>query len=555
MNNSTFLLFGKRIIHSIVILFQQQPRIMTATINHLRQNVSVAAAAAAVDNRMDHNNNNNDKKPVQTHIVFIHLDLGIGGAEQLVIQLAKASRDLGHTVDIVTTRCDQDHCFAAVKQPDGELSKNVYIYGRWIPPNIFGVATALMSTLRMIYLAYKVVTAWDKPAGGGREGGRRHKSVDMVVVDVLPTALPLLLTWMSTAGVLFYCHFPDKLLLRNNRGGIFKKFYRRFLDAIEEYTMGLSDTLVVNSRFTLGMVEEHFPVLSTRRNEQKKNQRIKPIEVLYPALDTSNMVQSNNRDKTNQSPIVSLNRFERKKNIGLLIQAYTYMKNKNENNTDALPPLVIAGGYDTKNAENVEYRGELGRLAKELGVSVDFRLDITDAERATLFQTALCVVYTPDKEHFGIVPLEAMFAGTPVLAVSSGGPLETIRDGETGFLREPTPEAFGDALLALIGDPDRATQMGQKGRKHVETTFGTKRFEIEWKLLVEETKAAGILRRRTHGNGLVVFSNLPWCMLQLLIARIVLLLLTWMFRQMGMLAPSKSIMGAFRSRLLGSDEL
>jgi alpha-1,3/alpha-1,6-mannosyltransferase len=541
-NNSIFLLFRKRIIHSVIIL-QQQPGIMTATTSHLRQNVS--AAAAAIDNRKDHNN----PVPVHTHIVFIHLDLGIGGAEQLVIQLAKASRDLGHTVDIVTTRCDQDHCFAAVKQPDGELSNNVYVYGRWIPPNIFGVATALMSTLRMIYLAYKVVTARDKPAEGGR-GRRHHKSADMVVVDVLPTALPLFLTWMSSAGVLFYCHFPDKLLLRNNWGGILKKLYRRFLDAVEEYTMGLSDTLVVNSRFTLGMVEEHFPVLSTRRKEQKKSQRIKPIEVLYPALDTSNMVQSNNRDKTNQSPIVSLNRFERKKNIGLLIQAYACMKNENIN---TLPPLVIAGGYDTQNAENVEYRGELGRLAKELGVSVDFRLDITDAERATLFQTALCVVYTPDKEHFGIVPLEAMFAGTPVLAVSSGGPLETIRDGDTGFLREPTPEAFGDALLVLIGDPDRATQMGQKGRKHVEATFGTKRFETEWQLLVEETKAAG-MRRRSYGNELVVLANLPRCILQLLITRVVLLLLTWIFRQMGMLAPSESIMGAFRSRLLG-DEL
>ncbi len=471
------------------------------------------------------------------HVVFIHLDLGIGGAEQLVIQLAKASRDLGHKVDIVTTRCDQDHCFAAVKRPDGILSDNVYVYGRWIPPKIFGVATALMSTARMIYLAYQVVR-------------RHHKSADVVVVDVLPTSLPILLTWMSSAGILFYCHFPDKLLLRNNRGGLLKKMYRQILDFIEESTMGLSDTLVVNSRFTLGAVEEHFPVLSRKRKEQRNRLSIQPIEVLHPALDTSNMVQANNENKTNRSPIVSLNRFERKKNIGLLIRAYAYMKKKD---SQSPPPLVIAGGYDTQNAENVEYRGELGALAEELGVSVDFRLDISDAERASLFQTALCVVYTPDKEHFGIVPLEAMFAGTPVLAVNSGGPLETIRDGETGFLREPTPEAFGDALMVLIGNPSHATQMGQNGRKHVEATFGTKRFETEWKLLVEETKTAGI-RRRTNGNKLVLLGNVPWCMLQLLGSWIVLHLLTLTFRHMGMLGPYESIMGAFRSKILG-DEL
>mmetsp|Transcript_22725 Transcript_22725/g.53882 ORF Transcript_22725/g.53882 Transcript_22725/m.53882 type:complete len:491 (-) Transcript_22725:57-1529(-) len=480
------------------------------------------------DNRKDHN------KPI--HIVFIHLDLGIGGAEQLVIQLAKASRDLGHKVDIATTRCDHDHCFAAVRNPDGELSNNVSIYGRFIPPNIFGIATALMSTVRILFLTYKVVK-------------EHHSSADVVVVDVLPTSLPLLLNWMPTAGVLFYCHFPDKLLLRSKQAGIFKKMYRRVLDLVEEYTMSISDTLVVNSRFTLGVVEENFPFLISKRKQEEQYQMLEPVEVLYPALDTSTMTQANNLDKTNLSPIVSLNRFERKKNIELLIQAYARMKRKTSN---ALPPLVIAGGYDVENVENVEYRGELGTLAKELAVSVDFRLDITDAERSRLFQTALCVVYTPDKEHFGIVPLEAMFAGTPVLAVNSGGPLETIRDGDTGFLREPTPEAFGDALHHLIENFDRATKMGQEGRRHVETTFGTKRLAIEWKRLVEETAAAG-RRRKADENKLVLLANVPRSLLQLLIARIVLHFLSLILRQTGFLEPSMTVIGTFRRSVLGNE--
>ena len=491
------------------------------------------------------------------HVVFVHLDLGIGGAEQLVIQLAKASQDLGYRVDIVTTRCDQDHCFAAVKEPDGVLSNNVCIYGRWIPPNVFGIATAFMSTIRMIYITYKVIKL------------QRHKSVDVVVVDVLPTSLPLLLSWMSTAGILFYCHFPDKLLLRNNRGGIIKKWYRKLLDAVEESTMGLADTLVVNSQFTLSQVEEHFPVLYSRRNKrQQQHQILQPIEVLYPALDTSNMVQANNRDKTKLSPIVSLNRFERKKNIGLLIRAYAYMSEQNkikENASSLLPPLVIAGGYDTQNAENVEYRGELGALAKELGVLVDFRLDISDEERATLFQTALCVVYTPDREHFGIVPLEAGFAGTPCLAVNSGGPIETVRDNETGFLREPTPEAFGDALFVLIEDPQKATRMGQAGRNHVETIFGTKRFEKEWKVLVEETKTSSLTRNgrsndttnsgnRDFQTRFVLWANTSIYTVELMMAFLFVILITEFLRQIGVLQPSQSIFGAVRTGLLG-DEL
>ena len=192
------------------------------------------------------------------HVVFIHLDLGIGGAEQLVLQLATASQDIGYDVDIVTTRCDQDHCFSSVTLPTGRLSRDVYIYGRWIPPNIFGVATAFMSTVRMIYLTWQVT--------------RYHKSADVVVVDVLPTSIPLLLSWIPTAGILFYCHFPDKLLLRS-QGGIFKKWYRKVLDVMEESTMGVADTLVVNSKFTLGQVREHFSNLYSQEQQQQQQRQ------------------------------------------------------------------------------------------------------------------------------------------------------------------------------------------------------------------------------------------------------------------------------------------
>jgi alpha-1,3/alpha-1,6-mannosyltransferase len=462
-------------------------------------------------------------------VVFIHLDLGIGGAEQLVLQLATASQDLGYLVDVVTTRCDQDHCFASVKLPDGRLSRNVAIYGRWIPPNIMGVATAFMSTIRMLYLTWQVT--------------RKHKTADVVVVDVLPTSLPLLLSWLSSAGILFFCHFPDKLLLRNE-GGLAKRLYRQLLDRLEESTMGMADTLIVNSKFTLGQVQESFPSLAQR-----------PMGVLYPALDTTNMVQANQKPKTKASPIVSLNRFERKKNIELLIHAYAYLLKTKKMKQSDLPPLIIAGGYDTKSVENVEYRGELQQLVNGLdGVTVDFRLDISDAERATLFQTALCVVYTPDKEHFGIVPLEAMYAGTPVLAVNSGGPRETVVNGTTGFLRDPTPESFGEALLEFIRDSKKATIMGRAGRTHVEQTFGTKRFETEWTGLVKETKQLATTRSKGSRPRYALWMNTTVYFIEAFLALLLCLVITWILRLMEILGPAQSIFGAVRAGILG-DEL
>mmetsp|Transcript_65589 Transcript_65589/g.190110 ORF Transcript_65589/g.190110 Transcript_65589/m.190110 type:complete len:122 (+) Transcript_65589:711-1076(+) len=47
------------------------------------------------------------------------------------------------------------------------------------------------------------------------------------------------------------------------------------------------------------------------------------------------------------------------------------------------------------------------------------------------------MLYMPDREQFGIMGLEAMYTQVPVLAVASGGPLETVLEGKTGNLREP----------------------------------------------------------------------------------------------------------------------
>jgi len=190
-----------------------------------------------------------------------------------------------------------------------------------------------------------------------------------------------------------------------------------------------------------------------------------------------------------QMPIVSLNRFERKKNIAVLLHAYASIL-KNCQKSKKPPPLIISGGYDPRNMENVEYLKELKELANKLGIEsqTKFRPSVSDEERAILLQSAICVVYTPHREHFGIVPLEAMFAGSAVVAIKSGGPKETILDGVTGVLVAMKPGDSCDALTIaikdLISDPQKAIRMGEHGHAHVKANFGLKPFRKEWKRLV-----------------------------------------------------------------------
>ncbi len=66
-----------------------------------------------------------------------------------------------------------------------------------------------------------------------------------------------------------------------------------------------------------------------------------------------------------------------------------------------------------------------------------------------MLQSTDILLYTPANEHFGIVPVEAMWLGCVVIACNSGGPLESIVDGQTGFLREPKADIWAEMMIKL----------------------------------------------------------------------------------------------------------
>lgn len=96
-------------------------------------------------------------------------------------------------------------------------------------------------------------------------------------------------------------------------------------------------------------------------------------------------------------------------------------------------------------------------------------------QRTLLLAACQAVVYTPQHEHFGIVPLEAMASGRPVVAVNNGGPTESIVSARTGYLCDPTPAAFADAYQRLL-DKAVAERLGVAARKHVVRMFSRTAF-------------------------------------------------------------------------------
>ena len=86
--------------------------------------------------------------------------------------------------------------------------------------------------------------------------------------------------------------------------------------------------------------------------------------------------------------------------------------------------------------------------------------------KAALIEHSIGLVYTPTNEHFGIVPLEGMALGRPVIAHNSGGPMETVIPKVNGFLCNNWEE-FGEAMRELVEHPELVEKFMQLRRKYM----------------------------------------------------------------------------------------
>jgi len=127
-------------------------------------------------------------------------------------------------------------------------------------------------------------------------------------------------------------------------------------------------------------------------------------------------------------------------------------------------PLKIAGeGTDR------------GRLAAIAGPDVEFLGRVTDEDVRELYQGATAVLL-PGEEDFGIVPVEAQACGRPVVALGSGGALETVVDGVTGILVDGhEPDAWAAAIRRVRDGQSGGTFQPDAIRRHAET-FSRERF-------------------------------------------------------------------------------
>lgn len=155
--------------------------------------------------------------------------------------------------------------------------------------------------------------------------------------------------------------------------------------------------------------------------------------------------------------IFTASRLNSSKRVNLIVEAMAHVKTN--------VPLKIAGtGPDYE---------KLLALA-ESDNRIEFVGFVPDSDLPGYYAKSICVPFVPYDEDYGLITIEAMNSGKPVVTtLDAGGVCDFVEDGITGFCVPPTPDAIGAAIEKLASNPLLAQKMGNAAKKRVEN--------ISWK--------------------------------------------------------------------------
>lgn len=168
--------------------------------------------------------------------------------------------------------------------------------------------------------------------------------------------------------------------------------------------------------------------------------------------------------------LLYVGRIEPIKGVDVLLRAVAQLEPRDD------VQLVIVGGKQRGDREV----GRLRRLAQrlELGDAVRFVGTVRQEELACYYSSAEALVLPSHYESFGLVALEAMASGTPVVASRVGGLPTFVRDGETGYLIPwRCPEGFTERLEVILHNEWLRECLGRAGRRRA--------LEMSWNRVAE----------------------------------------------------------------------
>jgi glycosyltransferase involved in cell wall biosynthesis len=270
------------------------------------------------------------------------------------------------------------------------------------------------------------------------------KDYDLVVVNPSRyTQTPFILRFISKRKRIYYCPEPLRMVYEDifslpQGMPVYKKIYemccRKVKKVIDNNNLGKAKLILVNSIFTKNNVSKTYG---------------KDSIVCYPGVDKKKYFPMDFKKTTDVLFLGSKDSIE---GYDLLNEALKLFNTK--------PTLKTISARDNSKGLSEE------SLIKE-------------------YNKSKIVVCLSKNEPFGLIPLEAMSCGMPVIAVNEGGYRETVINGKTGFLINRDKEELADKIRLLLEKPKLAKEFGENGRREIlkKWTWERKGKELEKILL------------------------------------------------------------------------
>ncbi len=368
------------------------------------------------------------------HLAFIYPQLKkLTGAQRLILMLAKWTTEAGVRVTLVThritpeVRAALDPMVALIETEDRiDRFGNHYL-------------DAALEYLAAPILIDELPTDIDG------------------IVCFGPPSLPALRLarhrWKRALPLIYFCYEPpraaysDRQLIARRFGPLapFVAGAARLYRPLDRHFALNADAILANGIYGQGLIRAAYGVEAT----------ILPhgVDLVPPTPAQAAAVRPHWGLPASATVAITVNQLHPRKRIELAIGAVARARAAGHD----VRALIVGTG-----AERRALEAERDRYG--LGEAIIFCGFVPDDALPALYAAADLYLHTTHAETFGLSLLEGAASGLPSVAVAEGGPLEILRDGDTGLLVPPTAAALAEGIIALASDPAAARAMGTRAR-------------------------------------------------------------------------------------------
>jgi len=354
--------------------------------------------------------------------IALYYNLNFGGAKRVVLEHAKGLQKKGHTIDLYTLNAEND-----IFDPS-PYCEHVYNY-------TINLDSSLPFIKRFINDYHNFISLKKLHQKIAQDIDSRKYDIVLVHPDKF-TQAPYILRFVKTKSV-YYCQEPLRIVYEysmrmkkhvNSIKRVYEEITRLYRKKIDRENVRSAKYTVASCYYVRERMIESYEVYP---------------KVVYCAVDSS-IFHPMHIKKQNQIFFVG--------SSDVLEDGYDLAKDAISLIPKNIRPQLHVVSWKKANGER-----------------------LTEKELVALYNESIVTLSTSRLETFGLVPLESMSCGVPVIATKISGHRETVVDGKTGFLVDFDPKEIADRIRFFIDNPNMVTHMGKNARKHIEDhwTWGT----------------------------------------------------------------------------------